>query len=235
MKTIGLLGGMSWESTAHYYRLLNEGVKARLGGLHSAHVLLESLDFAPIAALQSADRWDEAGQLLAAGASRLEAAGADVIALCTNTMHLCCEAIEAAITVPFVHIADPTAAAVHAAGIDRVALLGTAFTMERDFYRARLEATGLTVLTPAQAGRDQVHRIIYDELILGTVKAESRVAYQKIVTGLALDGAAGVILGCTEIGMLIGPQDVALPLFDTTALHAEALLDFALADTPTGA
>lgn len=229
VKTIGLIGGMSWESTVPYYRLLNEGVKHRLGGLHSARVVLYSVDFHDIEILQHDGRWDEAGALLAAAARSLQSAGADFIVLCTNTMHKVAPAIEAAVTIPLLHIADPTAAAVKQAGIHTVGLLGTRFTMEQDFYRGRLEAQhGLKVVIPDAVDRTVVHRVIYDELCLGVTRDESRAAYRNIIGRLVAQGAEGIILGCTEIGLLVKPEDAPVPLFDTTALHAASAVEFAL-------
>ena len=229
MKTIGLIGGMSWESTANYYRDINERVKQRLGGLHSARILLYSVDFQEIERLQHQGRWDEAGEQLGDIARRLEGAGADVVALCTNTMHKVAPAIEAALRVPFLHIADPTAQAVKQAGIGRIGLLGTRFTMEEDFYRGRLvQRHGLDVIVPDPAERETVHRVIYDELCLGKVEERSRRAYREIIAHLVERGAEGVILGCTEIAMLVSPADSPVPLFDTTQLHAVSAVDFAL-------
>lgn len=229
MKTIGLIGGMSWESTVPYYRLINEGVKQRLGGLHSARVVLYSVDFNDIEVLQHDGRWNEAGVLLANAARALQAAGADFLVLCTNTMHKVAPAIEAAVTIPLLHIADPTAEVVRQTGIHTIGLLGTRFTMEEDFYRGRLEARhGLRVLIPEAADRDVVHRVIYDELCLGATREESRAAYRAIIGRLVAQGAEGIILGCTEIGMLVKPEDSPVPLFDTTALHAASAVDFSL-------
>jgi aspartate racemase len=229
MKTIGLIGGMSWESTVPYYRLLNEGVKQRLGGLHSACIVLYSVDFHDIERLQHAGRWDEAGAMLANAARALQSAGADFIVLCTNTMHKVAPAIEAAVTIPLLHIADPTAAAVKQAGIHTVGLLGTRFTMEEDFYRGRLATPhGLKVVIPDTADREVVHRVIYDELCLGVTKEGSRAAYREIISRLVAQGAQGIILGCTEIGLLVKAEDAPVPLFDTTALHAAAAVKLAL-------
>ena len=229
MKTIGLIGGMSWESTANYYRDINERVKQRLGGLHSARILLYSVDFQEIERLQHQGRWDEAGEQVGDIARRLEGAGADVVALCTNTMHKVAPAIEAALRVPFLHIADPTAQAVKQAGIGRIGLLGTRFTMEEDFYRGRLvQRHGLDVIVPDPAERETIHRVIYDELCLGKVEERSRQAYRDIIAHLVERGAEGVILGCTEIAMLVSPADSPVPLFDTTQLHAVSAVDFAL-------
>jgi aspartate racemase len=221
---------MSWVSTAHYYRLANELVAARLGGLHSARIVLESVDFAEVEALKLAGRWDEIGVLLAAAATRLELAGADLLVLCTNTMHHVAEAIETAASVPFVHIADATADAVIAAGIDRIGLLGTAFTMEQGFYVDRLVARGLEVVVPSDADRAQVSSIIYDELCHDVVTAESRAAYLDVVQRLLVAGAQGVVLGCTEIELLIGPDDLHVPTFATSSIHVRAAVDLALAD-----
>ncbi|MEV4940052.1 aspartate/glutamate racemase family protein [Streptomyces zaomyceticus] len=228
MKTIGLIGGMSWESTAEYYRLLNELTRERLGGLHSARCVLYSVDFAEIERLQVQNRWSEAGEILAAAAQALEMAGADMVLICTNTMHKVADQVEAAVSVPLLHLADVTAAAVRASGMRRVGLLGTAFAMEQDFYRGRLEAGGLDVRTPEAEGREIVHRVIYEELCLGIVREESRAAYQKVIEGLVADGAEGVILGCTEIELLIGTEDSPVPLFPTTRLHAAAAVNAAL-------
>lgn len=233
MKTIGLIGGMSWESTLHYYRLINQGVKRRLGGLHSARILLASVDFAPIAALQAAGDWDQAGAILAGEAAALERAGADFLVLCTNTMHRVAAAIEAGTSLPLVHIAEPTAAAIAARGIRRVGLLGTRFTMEEPFYRERLRARhGLDVRVPGDADRALVHRVIYDELCQGVIAPASRDQYRRVAGELVAAGAEGVIFGCTEIGSLLDAYDVAVPTFDTTALHAAAAVDLALADLP---
>lgn len=230
MKTIGLIGGMSWESTVPYYRHLNEGIKQRLGGLHSARIVLYSVDFHDIERLQHAGRWDEAGTLLANAARALQAAGADFLVLCTNTMHKVAPAIEAAVTIPLLHIADPTAEVVRQAGIRTVGLLGTRFTMEEDFYRGRLESQHcLKVMIPDATDRDFVHRVIYDELCCGVTREASRAAYRAIIERLVARGAKGIILGCTEIGLLVGPDDSAMPLFDTTTLHAESAVEFALA------
>ncbi len=231
MKTIGLIGGMSWESSAEYYRLINEGVKARLGGLHSAQSLMFSVDFAEIEALQMADDWDAATQHMIDAARRLEHGGADCVVICTNTMHKMADAVAAAVSIPLLHIADATANAIQAAGLRKIALLGTRFTMEQDFYAGRLRDNfGLTVLTPPPQDRELVHGIIYDELCLGIIQADSRGVYQRIIGELAAQGAEGVILGCTEITLLIKQADSALPVFDTTALHAASAVEFALAN-----
>ncbi|MFJ8697264.1 aspartate/glutamate racemase family protein [Streptomyces roseolilacinus] len=232
MRTIGLIGGMSWESTAEYYRLVNEFTRDRLGGLHSARCVLHSVDFAEIEHLQVRGHWAEAGEILAGAARSLEAAGADMVLLCTNTMHKVADAVEAAVSVPLLHLADVTADAVRASGLRRVALLGTAFTMEQDFFRGRLEAGGLDVRVPDAAARAVVHRVIYEELCLGVVREESRAAYREVIGDLVAAGAEGVILGCTEIELLIGPQDSPVPVFPTARLHARAAVDAALSDTP---
>jgi len=229
MKTIGLLGGMSWESSIEYERMINQGVRKALGGTASADLLVRSYNFAHIEELQAVGDWAEAGQLLATDAARLEAAGADMILLCTNTMHVVAEAIEAAISVPFVHLADTTATAVLASGVTEVALLGTRYTMEEDFYRGRLESRGLNVLVPDEPDRTVVHDVIYDELVQGIVSDESRSTYVEIIERLSARGATGVIAGCTEIELLVGPDDVDLPYFPTTRLHAEAAVSLALA------
>lgn len=230
MKTIGLIGGMSWESSLLYYQIINETVKARLGGLHSAQCLLWSFDFAEIEALQAAGDWDQATRQMIAAARRLERGGADCLVICTNTMHKMAGDVQAAVDLPLIHIADATAEHVRAAGIDRIALLGTRYTMEQDFYKGRLiEHYGLDVLIPDAAGIPDVHDIIYDELVVGVVKDDSRRRYQQVIDALAQRGAQGVILGCTEITMLIKPDDSPLPVFDTTYLHAVAAVDWALA------
>ncbi len=228
MLTIGLIGGMSWESTAIYYRLANELVRERLGGLHSARILMSSVDFAEVEQLQVSGDWERAGVLLAEEARCLELAGADFLVLCTNTMHKVAEAIQAAVGIPLLHLGDVTAVAVLAEGLDAVGLLGTGFTMSQDFYRGRLESHGLRVLVPSEEDQALVHRVIYDELCLGVVREESRQAYLEVVDRLVADGARGVILGCTEIELLIGPDDLAVPSFPTTRLHVEAAVDRAL-------
>lgn len=228
MKTIGLIGGMSWESTVPYYQHINTRVKQRLGGLHSARLLLYSVDFHDIELLQHADRWDDAGRLLADAARTLETAGADCVVLCTNTMHRVAPAIAAAVAVPLLHIADATAAAVLQRGIRRVGLLGTRFTMEQDFYRCRLQAHGIEVLIPEARDREMIHAVIYEELCLGIVEPASRAQYREIIERLVGRGAEGIILGCTEIAMLISADDASVELFDTAELHATAAVDFAL-------
>ncbi|MEU4120413.1 aspartate/glutamate racemase family protein [Kitasatospora sp. NPDC028055] len=230
MKTLGLIGGMSWESTAEYYRTLNELTRDRLGGLHSARLVLHSVDFADIEGLQAAGRWEEAGAVLADAARGLEAAGADLLLICTNTMHKVADQVAAAVSIPLLHLADATADAVRAAGLRRVGLLGTAFTMEQDFYRGRLTAGGLDVLVPGPDSRALVHQVIYQELCLGLVREESRAAYRRIIADLVAAGAEGIILGCTEIELLVHPEDSPVPLFPTARLHAEAAVTAALAD-----
>ncbi|EXI71559.1 MAG TPA: aspartate/glutamate racemase family protein [Candidatus Accumulibacter phosphatis] len=230
MKTIGLIGGMSWESTLPYYRQINEEVRARLGGLHSAKLILYSVDFHDVEWLQQAADWDAAGALLARSAVALQAAGADFLLLCTNTMHRVAGEIEAAVTIPLLHIADATAAAVADAGYATVGLLGTRFTMEEAFYRDRLQQVhGLQVVVPAAAARAAVHRIIYDELCRGIIRRESRELYRQAIDELAAQGAQAIILGCTEIALLVDADDSPLPLFDTAAIHAQAAVDWALA------
>ncbi|MCS3407745.1 aspartate/glutamate racemase family protein [Serratia sp. AKBS12] len=230
MKVLGLLGGMSWESTIPYYRMINEQVKRQLGGLHSARLVLYSVDFHQIERLQHQGDWQGAGQLLAAAAVSLRAAGAEAIVICTNTMHKVADVIEQASGLPLIHIADATAAQVRQQGIRRVGLLGTRFTMEQDFYRGRLQARfGIEVVTPVSADRDIIHRIIYDELCLGKINASSRDEYRRIIGNLELQGAQGIIFGCTEIGLLVGAQDASVPVFDTTAIHARAAAQYALA------
>lgn len=229
MRVIGLLGGMSWESTAVYYRILNEAVRRRLGGQHSARILLYSLDFEEIERLQDTAAWDRAGRLLAAYAQKLEGAGADLLLLCTNTMHKVAGVIEAAIDIPLIHIADTAAEKVKGVGLARIGLLGTRFTMEEAFYRERLSQHGLQVLVPDADERREVDRVIYEELCMGRIREESRDAYREIIQTLAGRGAEGVILGCTEIGLLIGPADASIPVFDTTRIHAEAAVERALA------
>ncbi|MCZ0751950.1 aspartate/glutamate racemase family protein [Aeromonas enteropelogenes] len=229
MKCIGLLGGMSWESTVSYYQALNRGVKARLGGLHSARVLLSSVDFAEIERLQHAGDWPATARLLAEAARNVQAGGADFLLIGTNTMHKVAPEIEAAIDIPLLHIADATAHRLLADGVKKVGLLGTRFTMEQDFYKGRLQTRfGLEVLVPPEPQRERVHRIIYDELCLGQIREPSRAEYLAIIEGLAAAGAEAVILGCTEIALLVGEAKAAVPLYDTTAIHAEAAVTLAL-------
>ncbi|KPI34026.1 aspartate racemase [Actinobacteria bacterium OV450] len=228
MKTIGLLGGMSWESTAEYYRLLNELTRDRLGGLHSARCVLYSVDFAEIEQLQARGRWAEAGEILAAAAQRLEAAGADLVLICTNTMHKVADRVQAGLSVPLLHLADATADAVKTAGLTRIGLLGTAFTMEQEFYRGRLSAAGLDVRVPDADGRALVHRVIYEELCRGVVSGPSRAACRRVIADLVAAGAEGIVLGCTEIELLIGAADSPVPVFPTARIHAEAAVEAAL-------
>jgi aspartate racemase len=229
MKTIGLIGGMSWESSLEYYRILNETVKRRLGGLHSAKCVLVSVDFAEIEPLQHQERWAEQAQMMVAAAQNLERAGADFVLLCTNTMHKLADDIQTGIHIPFLHIADATARKIKATGIRKVGLLGTRFTMEQDFYRLRLEEKyHLSVLIPDEQQRELVHRIIYQELCLGVIKEESRRQYAQVIRDLVGKGSQGIILGCTEIELLVKPEDSTVPLFPTTRIHAEAAVDYAL-------
>lgn len=228
MKTIGVLGGMSWESSLEWYRRANESVRERLGGYHSARILLDSLDFAEIEALQATGSWAETGRILAAHARALETAGADVVVLCTNTMHIVAGDIEAAIDVPFLHIADATASAIATAGLGTVGLLGTAFTMEQDFYRDRLARHGIHALVPGPEDRRTVHEIIYGELVHGVVTDSSRDRYRAVIARLVAAGAEGIILGCTEIELLVSQADSPVPVFPTTAIHVEAAVVFAL-------
>jgi len=229
MKTIGLIGGMSWESSAEYYRLINRAMRERLGGQHSAKSVMVSVDFHEIERLQHAGDWDRLGTMMADAAQQLERAGVDFAVLCTNTMHKLWDAMTSATTVPFIHLADATAQRIVAAGVKRVALLGTRFTMEQDFYKGRLAGFGLDVLVPAPDDRDTVHRVIYDELCLGTVRDASRRDYVAIMERLRERGAEAVILGCTEITLLVGPEHSPIPTFDTTRIHAEVAVDRALA------
>jgi aspartate racemase len=234
MKVIGLIGGMSCESTAHYYARLNERVRAALGGLHSAEILMWSVDFAPIAEMQAEGRWQDAGRQLAGIAKRLEQAGADAIVLATNTMHKVADTIEAAIGIPFLHIADATALKIHASGMRRPAILATRFTMEQDFYTGRLrDKFGLETLIPDEADRALVHQIIYDELCVGRVTEASRAAFIDVARRLADKGADCLVLGCTEVGMLLDERNAPLPIFDTTLIHADAAVSFALGFVPT--
>ncbi|MGY1822940.1 aspartate/glutamate racemase family protein [Geodermatophilus sp. SYSU D00079] len=227
-----MIGGMSWESTAEYYRLANVLVRERLGGLHSARVLLASVDFAEIEPLQVTGEWDHAGRVLAEEAARLETAGAQLLVLCTNTMHRVADQVQAAVDIPLLHLADTTATAVLAAGVSTVGLLGTAFTMEQDFYRDRLARHGLRVLVPGAADRAEVHRVIYDELCLGVVRTQSRHTYRQVIERLVDAGAQGVVLGCTEIELLVGAEDSPVPVFPTTSLHVDAAVTAALEGVP---
>ncbi len=231
MRTIGLLGGMSWESSVEYYRIINQEVRRRLGGTHSAKSVMYSVDFHDVEALQHEGDWEGATALMVAGARAVEAGGGDFLVICTNTMHRMADEVQAAIEIPLIHIADATAAAVADAGIDRVALLGTRFTMEDDFYRGRLQhGHGLDVHIPDAVGRAIVHGVIYDELVQGVIEDRSRARFVEIIEGLVAAGAEGVIAGCTEIELLVEPADVAVPYFPTTRLHALAAVDWALAD-----
>ena len=231
MKTIGLLGGMSWESSIEYYRIINETVRKRLGGLHSAKSIMYSVDFADIERLQEQGRWNEASALMIDGAERLERGGADFLLICTNTMHKMADAVEAQIQIPLLHIADATAETLKAGDIKQVGLLGTQFTMEQDFYKGRLaEKHALKVLVPNQEEREIIHRVIYQELCVGVVSSSSQKAFEHVMNQLAERGAEGVILGCTEIGLLIGEKDSPVPVFDTTKIHAVAAVEYALSE-----
>jgi len=231
MKTIGLLGGMSWESTIPYYRLINEGIKTRLGGLHSAKIVLHSVDFHEIEACQASGEWDLAGDMLAQAALGLQKAGAEGIVLCTNTMHKVAHHIESRCSLPFLHIADATGRAITAQNVQRVALLGTRYTMEQDFYRGRLNAEfGIESLIPHEEQRQRINQVIFEELCLGKITAESKHYYQQVIEELQEQGAEGVIFGCTEIGLLLNQQDCPLPVFDTAAIHAEDAVKFMLAE-----
>jgi aspartate racemase len=230
VRTIGLIGGMSWQSTILYYRIINEAVQARLGGLHSARLLLYSVDFQPLEELQRCGDWSAAGELMAQAGLALEAAGAEFLVLCTNTMHRVAPAIEAAVDLPLLHIADPTAEEIHRAGFSTVGLLGTRFTMEQAFYRERLQRRqGVEVVLPDAADREIIHRVIYEELCAGQLRDSSRAEYRRIIGRLVANGAQAVILGCTEISLLVAADDASVPLFDTTQIHAQAAADFALA------
>jgi aspartate racemase len=237
MRRIGLLGGMSWESTAEYYRLLNEETRARLGGLHSADCVLRSVDFAEIEKMQETGAWRDAGERLANEAVTLVKAGAELLLLCTNTMHKVADTVASAVDPPLLHIADATAEAIQAAGLSTIGLLGTAYTMEQDFYVGRLRARhGLNVLVPDEEDRSRVHQIIYGELCVGIANDDSRRAFVQVMIGLAERGAEGIVLGCTEIGLLVGPADARVPVFDTTRLHAQRAVELALdtSSAPTG-
>lgn len=231
MQTIGLLGGMSWESTLEYYRLINQGVKEKLGGLHSAPIVMVSVDFDPIEKLQHKGDWEGTADILSRAARDIEAAEADFFLICTNTMHKVAPQVQSRVNIPLVHIADATAQVIRQKGMKTVGLLGTAFTMEQDFYKGRLENSfGLKVLTPPKADRQIVHNVIYQELCLGQIKENSREKYLRIIDDLADQGAEAVILGCTEIGLLVGAEDTAVPLLDTTAIHAARAVSLALED-----
>lgn len=230
LRTAGLIGGMSWESSALYYRLVNEGVRRRCGGLHSAPLVITSLDFAPVAERQHAGDWAWLATHMAEAARTLEHAGATAIALATNTMHKVADAIEAAVSVPLLHIGDATGAALAAAGTRRIGLLGTAFTMEQDFYRERLSRFGCETIVPPPDDRAAVHRIIYDELVQGVIRDDSRAVYRDVMARLVEQGAQGIVLGCTEITLLVAAPDATVPLYDTTALHAAAMVDWITGD-----
>lgn len=227
-RTLGIIGGMSWESTQSYYRLINEGIKAKLGNLHSADLLIHSVDFAPIGELQAQGKWEELGDIMVNSGKRLQAAGAQGLLIATNTMHKVAEQVQAATNLPLIHIADTTADAIKQQGLTKIALLGTQFTMTEDFYKQRLIDAGLQVLIPDTDARAEVHRIIYDELCQGQLLASSRQYYTQVINELAAQGAEGVILGCTEIGLLISQADSPIPVFDTTAIHAAAAVQFLL-------
>jgi len=228
MKTIGLIGGMSWHSSAEYYRLINEGIQQKLGGLHSARIIVYSVEFAEIHRLQHEGDWQAAGEILADAAQKLQNAGADFILIGTNTMHICAPQIEAAISIPLLHIADATADAILAQGIHKVGLLGTAFTMQMDYYKSRLTDKGLEVIVPDDNGCTVVNRVIFDELCLGEIRADSRAHYLEIIDDLTRRGAQCVIEGCTEISLLVKQADTDVRLFDTTTIHAQAAVEFAL-------
>jgi aspartate racemase len=231
MKTIGMIGGMSWESSIEYYRIVNETVKERLGGLHSAKSVMYSVDFAEIETLQHEDRWEEATQAMIAAARHVEAGGAEFVIICTNTMHKMADEVEQAISIPLLHIADATAEAIKARGLEVIGLLGTKFTMEENFYRGRLvDRHGLKVLIPETEDREIVHGVIYNELVLGNINPESRNHYERIIEKLIVAGAQGIILGCTEIGLLVKEGNSRVPLFDTTSIHAVNAVEFALSE-----
>ena len=231
MKMIGMIGGMSWESSIEYYRIVNQTVREKLGGLHSAKSIMVSVEFAEIEALQHQNRWDELASIMIEAARSLERGGADFVIICTNTMHKLYDAVQNKISIPMLNIADATAEKIKADGIDKIALLGTRFTMEEDFYKGRLvDKYGLNVIIPSSEQMEIVHRVIYDELCAGIIKPDSRQKYADIIGNLVAEGAGGVILGCTEIGLLVKPADSSVPLFDTTEIHARAAVDWALAD-----
>jgi aspartate racemase len=233
MLTIGLIGGMSWESSIEYYRIINQQIQKELGGVHSAKIIMVSLDFAEIEEMQNRDEWDLATQVLLDSARTLEGSGADFVLICTNTMHLMAEAVQQGIGIPLLHIADATANAVKNNNLKKVGLLGTRFTMEKDFYRGRLEIQhGLKVLIPSEEHREQVHRVIYQELVKGIILDESRTEYNKIIQALVKDGSEGIILGCTEIGLLVTDKDIPVPVFDTMEIHARAAVEAALGRYP---
>ena len=229
MKTIGMIGGMSWESSIEYYRIINETIQAKLGGVHSAKSVMYSVDFAQVEELQHQNRWEQATRLMIDAARRVQAGGADFVLICTNTMHKMADEVQQSIKIPLLHIADATAEQVQGQRIKRVGLLGTKFTMEEEFYKGRLEKKfGLDVLIPPEKEREAVHRVIYDELVVGVIKETSRDQFREIIADLVRAGAEGIILGCTEIGLLVKPHDSPVPLFDTTQIHAQAAVDYAL-------
>jgi aspartate racemase len=234
LKTIGLIGGMSWQSTIPYYRILNESIRDALGGFHSARIVLYSVDFAEIEVLQREGRWDDSAEQLTGVARALERAGADFLVIGTNTMHIVADQIAAGIGIPLLHVADATAVAVLASGARTVGLLGTRFTMEKDFYRHRLQSHGLNVLIPGQPDRDELHRVIFEELVHGRLEPHSRTTYRRIVADLVAEGAQAIIFGCTEIGLLIDQSDSAVPVFDTTIIHAQAAARYALGEASMG-
>ncbi len=230
MKTIGMIGGMSWESSIEYYRIVNQTVREKLGGLHSAKSIMYSVEFAEIEALQHQNRWDELAKIMIEAARSLERGGADFVIICTNTMHKLYDQVQNDIKIPMLNIADATAEKIKADGIDKIALLGTRFTMEEDFYKGRLvDRYGLDVIIPAENEMEIVHRVIYDELCAGIINSDSKQKYAEIIKGLVAKGATGVILGCTEIGLLVKQEDSPVPLFDTTEIHARAAVEYALA------
>jgi aspartate racemase len=231
MRTIGMIGGMSWESSIEYYRIVNETVRERLGGLHSAKNVMYSVDFAEIETLQHQGKWEEATGMMVDAARYVERGGGEFVIICTNTMHRMADEVEARINIPLLHIADATADKIKAKGIRKIGLLGTRFTMEEDFYAGRLvKKHHLDVLIPEEKGREVVHRVIYDELVVGQIKKDSRSQYVEVIEGLVANGAEGVILGCTEIGLLVGQKDIPVPVFDTTEIHAVAAVEYALGD-----
>ncbi len=231
MKTIGLVGGMSWESSIEYYRIINETIRDKLGGLHSAKSVMYSVDFAEIEALQHEGKWEEATQLMISAAQHVEKGGAEVLIICTNTMHRIAEEVQEGIGIPLLHIADATAVKIKAAGLRKVGLLGTRFTMEEEFYKGRLtDQYGLDVLVPGDEGREIVHKVIFDELVMGKIEPKSKAQYLQIIEELVFEGAQGIILGCTEIGLLIRAKDVTVPAFDTAFIHATAAVEYALGE-----
>ena len=231
MKTIGLLGGMSWESSIEYYRIINETVRGKLGGLHSAKSVMYSVDFAEIEALQHEGKWEEATHLMISAAHHVENGGADFLVICTNTMHRMADEVQEGIGIPLLHIADATAVKIKAGGLRKVGLLGTRFTMEEGFYKGRLiDRHGLDVLVPSDEGREIVHKVIYDELVMGKIEPRSKAQYIQIIEELVFEGGQGIILGCTEIGLLVRAKDVTVPVFDTTLIHATAAVEYALGE-----